>query len=65
MRAYLVTTGVMFALVAVAHVWRIAVESRALAMDPWFIGLTIVAVLMSVWAFRLLRTATPRAIDRT
>ena len=60
MRAYLVTTGVMFALIAVAHVWRIAVESRALATEPWFVGLTFLAVAMSVWAFRLLRSV-PRA----
>jgi hypothetical protein len=60
MRAYLVTTGVMFALIAVAHLWRIVAESRALATEPSFVGLTIVAVVMSVWAFRLLRTA-PRS----
>ena len=60
MRAYLVTTGVMFALIAVAHVWRIFAESRALATEPWFMGLTLLAVVMSVWAFRLLRTA-PRS----
>ena len=60
MRAYLVTTGVMFALIAVAHVWRIVAESRALATEPWFMGLTVLAVVMSVWAFRLLRTA-PRS----
>jgi len=64
MRAYLITTGVMFALIAVAHVWRIAVESRALATEPSFVALTIVAVAMSGWAFRLL-LATPRATDRT
>ena len=60
MRAYLATTGVMFALIAVAHVWRIFAESRALATEPWFMGLTVVAVAMSVWAFRLLRTV-PRS----
>ena len=60
MRAYLVTTGVMFALIAVAHLWRIVAESRALATEPWFMGLTIAAVVMSGWAFRLLRTA-PRS----
>ena len=60
MRAYLVTTGVIFALVAVAHLWRIVAESRALAADPWFVALTILAVVMSAWAFRLLRTA-PRS----
>jgi hypothetical protein len=60
MRAYLVTTGVMFALIAVAHLWRIVAESRALATEPWFMGLTIAAAVMSAWAFRLLRSA-PRS----
>ena len=60
MRAYLITTGVLFALVAVAHVWRVIAESRALATDPWFVLLTILAVAMSAWAFRLLPTAQGR-----
>ena len=59
MRAYLISTGVLFALVAVAHVWRVIVESRALATDPWYVLLTILAVVMSAWAFRLLRSVTP------
>ena len=59
MRAYLISTGVLFALVAVAHVWRVIAESSALATDPWFILLTILAVGMSAWAFRLLRSVTP------
>ena len=54
MRAYLITTGVLFALVAVAHVWRVIAESSVLATDPWFVLLTILAVAMSAWAFRLL-----------
>ena len=59
MRAYLISTGMLFALVAVAHVWRVVVESSALATDPWFVLLTILAVGMSAWAFRLLRSVTP------
>ena len=59
MRAYLISTGVLFALVAVAHVWRVIVESRALATDPWYVLLTILAAVMSAWAFRLLRSVTP------
>jgi hypothetical protein len=58
MRAYLVTTGVLFALVAAAHVWRVIVESSALATDPWFVLLTVLALAMSAWAFRLLRSVT-------
>ena len=59
MRAYLITTGVLFALVAIAHVWRVIVESSALATDPWFVLLTILAVGMSAWAFGLLRSTQP------
>ena len=59
MRAYLISTGVLFALVAVAHVWRVIAESSKLATEPWFILLTVLAVGMSAWAFRLLRSVTP------
>ena len=59
MRAYLITTGVLFLLVAAAHVWRVVAESRALASDPWFVLLTVLSAAMSVWAFRLLRSVRP------
>lgn len=59
MRAYLISTGVLFALVALAHVWRVIAESRELATDPWFVLLTILSVAMSAWAFRLLPTVRP------
>ena len=59
MRAYLITTGTLFALIAVAHVWRVVAESRALATDPWFVALTVLSLVLSGWALRLLRsTAT-------
>jgi hypothetical protein len=55
MRAYLVTTGTVFGLITAAHVWRVAMESRALARDPWFLLVTLLAAALCVWAFRLLR----------
>ena len=55
MRAYLMTTGAVFALVTVAHVWRIVAESPALARDPWFLMLTLFTAGLSVWAWRLSR----------
>jgi len=58
MRAYLITTGTLFALVAVAHVWRVVAESRALATDPWFVALTVLSLALSGWALRLLRSTT-------
>jgi hypothetical protein len=55
MKAYLITTGTVFTLVTAAHIWRVIGESAALARDPGFIVLTIVAASLSVWAWRLVR----------
>lgn len=58
MKAYLLTTGIAFGLIVVAHVWRVVSESHALARDPGFIVLTLVAASMSGWAFYLVGTGT-------
>jgi hypothetical protein len=55
MKAYLITTGVLFGLITVAHIWRAIVEGRHLAKDPFFILLTIIAAGLSVWAWCLLK----------
>src|SRR5687768_13955834 len=52
MRMYVMTTGVIFALLVVAHVWRMFVESH-LATDPSYIVITLAAALLSLWAGRL------------
>jgi hypothetical protein len=60
MKAYLITTGTVFGLLAFAHVWRVIGESRSLGVDPWFVLITVISAAMSVWAFRLLKTSTRR-----
>ena len=60
MKAYLLTTGTVFGLITVSHIWRAVMESRALVKDPGFIALTLLAAGMCIWAFSLLRPA-PRA----
>ena len=52
MRTYVMTTGVIFALLVVAHAWRIVVEPH-LATQPAYIVVTIAAALLSLWAGRL------------
>jgi hypothetical protein len=52
------TTGVLFGLIAVAHVWRVFEEGAGLAADPFFILLTVAAVALSLWAWRLIRLST-------
>ena len=57
MRAYLLTTGTLFGILTVAHIWRVIAESRALATEPWYVAITIVSAALCVWAFRLVRLA--------
>ena len=51
MKAYIITSGVIFGLITVAHLWRIALEGTRLASDPIFIVLTFLAAGLCAWAF--------------
>ncbi len=59
MKAYLITTGIIFALITLAHILRVFAEGPRLAKDPLFILLTLLAACLSVWAWRLLRSSPP------
>ena len=59
MKAYVVTTGILFGLLTLAHVLRIAYESRALASDPWYMLITTATAALSVWACLLLARRAP------
>ncbi|MDX6498472.1 MAG: hypothetical protein QOG23_1732 [Blastocatellia bacterium] len=58
MKAYLVTTGVVFVLITLAHIVRIVMEGSHLLKEPLYVILTLVAAGLSVWAWRLLRVAS-------
>jgi len=60
MRAYVITTGVIFALIVAAHIWRIVVEGLVLARDPAFVMLTIAAGALSLWSLQVLRAIARR-----
>jgi hypothetical protein len=61
MKAYLFTTGGLFALLALAHLARTIAESSRLRTDPGFLvegpGIGIIAAAIAVWAWRLLRVS--------
>ena len=65
MKAYVITTGTIFGLIVVAHIWRIVVEGAALARDPVFIALTVAAAALTIWSCRLLVISyrAPRGSD--
>ena len=54
MKTYVMTTGALFGLLTVVHIWRIFEESH-LATDPWYLLVTAVAAALAVWAGLLLR----------
>jgi hypothetical protein len=59
MKAYLITTGTVFALLALAHLLRTIAEWPRLTTDPGFLlevpGIGIAAAALCFWAWRLLR----------
>ena len=55
MKAYVMTTGTVFGLLVLAHVWRVIEEGPHLATDPSYIVITAMAAALCLWAWRLLR----------
>ena len=55
MKAYVITTGAVFGLLVVAHVWRVVEEGVALAKNPIYVLITIAAAALCLWAWRLFR----------
>lgn len=58
MKAYLVTTGVIFGLITIAHIARAFFEGARVATDPFYILLTLLAAAMCAWAFVLLKRSS-------
>jgi hypothetical protein len=58
MRAYVITTGIIFALLALAHVGRVFAERASLAKDPWFAIITLISAALAGWAWRVSREAS-------
>jgi hypothetical protein len=54
MRAYVMTTGLVFGLLVAVHVWRALVEGPHLLADPWWMLITATAAAFCAWACRLL-----------
>jgi hypothetical protein len=60
-KAYLITTSLLFGLLAFAHFLRTFLEWDRLAADPWFVvqgpGIGFVAAALCFWAWHLLRVS--------
>ena len=53
MRVYTITSGIIFGLITVAHLLRIAAEGRHLAAEPLFLVLTLLSASLCAWALAL------------
>lgn len=54
MRAYVAITGIIFALIVVAHIARIMAEGTGLLSDPTIILTSALALCLAVWSAFLL-----------
>ena len=59
MKAYVITTGIVFALITLMHILRAFAEGPRMVKDPIFVLLTLLASGLAVWAWRLLRRPWP------
>jgi hypothetical protein len=55
MKAYLITTGAVFALLVIMHILRLATESTRFLMDPIFMLFTVGSAALAIWAWMLFR----------
>ena len=55
-KAYVLTTGVLFGLLVLVHLWRFSFEGPGLWRDPFYVVSTIVPAGLFVWAWRLYRS---------
>jgi len=49
------TSGLIFGALFLAHLLRIAIENRHLAMKPIFLVITLLSATLCIWAVMLLR----------
>ena len=54
MKAYLTTSGAVFGLLTIAHIWRMFAEKPNVVVDPWYLLITAFAAALCLWAVRLL-----------
>lgn len=55
MKLYILITGFSFALLALAHVARVALEGWHVAASPVFVITTLASLAMCIWAIYLYR----------
>jgi hypothetical protein len=64
MKTYVAVTGTVFALLALAHLWRLYEEGAGPTRTPFFVVITVLAAGFAVWAWRLVRKGDSSSAGR-
>jgi len=56
MKPYVMTTGFLFALLTVLHIWRMFQEP-SMVRDPWYWLITAASTALAFWAWRVVRVS--------
>jgi len=62
MKAYVMTSGTIFGLIVLAHIWRVTAEGPELARDPVYITTTLAAAGLSPVGMAGAQEAVSRAV---
>lgn len=57
MKLYVITTGILFAVITVAHILRM-MQEKNLATDPLYILITLIAAALAIWALFVARRSS-------
>jgi hypothetical protein len=57
-KAYIITTGAVFAMITIAHLLRFMMEGSHLLTEPVYILLTLIAASLAGWAWVLFRRSS-------
>ncbi len=60
MKAYVTTTGALFSLLVLVHIWRAFAEGGPPLRDPFYVAVTLACAALAAWAWRL-RVKLPSA----
>jgi hypothetical protein len=52
-KAYVTTTGVLFGLLVLVHIWRAIVEGGSTFKDPYYVVITGACAGLAAWAWRV------------
>jgi hypothetical protein len=55
MKAYVTTTGALFVLLFLVHLWRAIAEGATTLKNPFYIFVTVLSAVLALWAWRVRR----------